>query len=108
MTLYAKYSEIEIEQLLLDDSYTLADQGASLSLVLTSTESAMTVDAVKNGIILERMDSTEKEELLITGSNGTYLVSGLNGFTEGASYVLTIEDSRINFQNKESTIRYER
>ncbi len=105
LTLYAKYSEIETEQQILNDSYSLLDQSPTLSFRITSTNPSMSADAVKNAITLVSVDGSEAVNITVTGNSGTYQISALEGFTEGASYTLTLEDTRLNFLSKESNIR---
>ncbi|MHB8131196.1 MAG: InlB B-repeat-containing protein, partial [Mobilitalea sp.] len=104
LTLYAKYSEIEIEQQNLNDSYTLTEQSTGLSFTINSDVS-MNADQVKGALTLLIADGSEVVELTVTGDSGTFLVTAQNGFTEGASYSLTLNDSQLSFKDKESTIR---
>ncbi len=105
LTLYARYSEIETEQQILDDSYSLVDQSPTLSFQITSTDPSMSADAVKNAITLASADGSEVVGITVTGNSGTYLISAPGGFSEGSSYTLTLEDTRLNYQNKDSNIR---
>ena len=104
LTLYAKYSEIEIEQQNLNDSYTLTEQSTGLSFTIIS-DTSMNADQVKGALALLVADGSEAVEITVTGDNGTFLVTAQNGFTEGASYSLTLNDSKLSFADKESGIR---
>jgi uncharacterized repeat protein (TIGR02543 family) len=105
LTLYARYSEIETEQQFLEDSYSLVDQSPTLSFRITSTDPSMSADSVKNAITLASADGSEAVSITVTGNNGTYQISAVEGFTEGASYTLTLDDTRLKFEDKESNIR---
>lgn len=105
ITLYAKYSEVQVEEEIYEESFALVDQQSNLSFVLVTQDSSMNVSDIGNGIHLERMDSTEVETLNIVKNGTTFYVSSQNGFTEGASYLLTLTDYRINFDAKESSYR---
>gem|GEM_PF-6899392 len=105
LILYAKYAEIEMEQQNLNDSFTLIEQNSELSFTIISTEMSMTEDSVKSALALNIADGSETVELKVTGSSGVFTVAAQNGFTEGASYTLTLSDSKLSFKEKESTIR---
>jgi uncharacterized repeat protein (TIGR02543 family) len=105
LTLYARYSEIVTEQQILDDSYSLVDQSPSLTFQITSTDPSMSTDSVKNAITLASADGSEAVSITVTGNSGSYQISALEGFTEGASYTLTLGDARLNYLNKENNIR---
>jgi uncharacterized repeat protein (TIGR02543 family) len=105
LTLYARYSEIETEQQILDDSFSLADQSPALTFNIISTDPSMSAEGVKNALTLTSVDGSEAVSITVTGGSGTYLLRASEGFSEGASYALSLEDNRLNFQNKESNIR---
>lgn len=105
LTLYAKYSGIEIEEEFFEDSFTLVDQDPSLSFVINSKDTSVPADSVKNGLTLTIEDGSEAVNLIVTGNNGTYELSASEGFIEGATYTLTLDDSRLSFKDKDSNIR---
>ncbi|MGE5473290.1 MAG: InlB B-repeat-containing protein [Ignavibacteriales bacterium] len=106
ITLYAKYMVIEgAPELEQDDSYALADQESDLTFTIVASDSSMTANTVKSGITLETMDGSEAVNLEVTGSNGVFSVTANGGFTEGASYKLTLNDDVLGFSGKNDTIR---
>lgn len=106
LTLYAKYMALEgIEESELDDTYALIDQSKNLSFTLTTTDNALTQGDVYSKIALEIMDGSEAVALNVNGSSGVFTVTAVNGFKEGASYKLTLNDDLVNFSAKETSIR---
>ena len=106
LTLYAKYLEIEeIIEEEVDDSFTLVDQESDLVFNLSSSDDSMSADAVKSGIAIEIADGSVEVALEASGSSGTFTVKAANGFTEGASYKLTLIDGRLSFTDKEAHVR---
>ncbi|MFA9465075.1 MAG: InlB B-repeat-containing protein [Velocimicrobium sp.] len=105
ITLYARYSEIEMEQQSLDDSFSLTDQQTGLSFQILSTDSAISESSVISGITVIAADGSEAIKLKAQGSEGSFVVSAQGGFTEGVSYNLTLSDSKLNFKDQENTVR---
>ena len=105
ITLYARYMEVGTEQKYLDDTYTLQDQSTSLQLSLQSSDTTLTADTVKTALTLTAIDGSQEKELLVTGSSGSFLVSAVDGFNEGGSYTLKLENDNLSFAGQDNTIR---
>ena len=106
LTLYAKYMSIDgIEETEIDDTYALIDQSANLSFTLTTTDNTLTQADVFSKIALEVMDGSEAISLNVNGNSGVFTVTAVNGFNEGSSYKLTLNDALLKFSTKEETIR---
>lgn len=105
-TLYAKYMAIEAtESLDLNDTFTLSDQAQNLTINITSSNVNLTADQVKSGITLDILDGSEAITLVVTGSNGTYVLSAADGYTAGSSYQITLTNDALGYAGQENNIR---
>ncbi|MDK2809042.1 MAG: hypothetical protein PWP24_1779, partial [Clostridiales bacterium] len=104
ITLYARYSEIMTEQKALDDSFALADQAANLSFSIVSSDATMTTNGVLSGVTLTA-GGADAVILKATGSTGSFVITAQDGFVAGASYTLTLTDSKLSFEGKDGTVR---
>lgn len=105
ITLYARYSEIEMEQQSLDDSFSLTDQETGFAFTILSSDSSMSENDIISGITLTTTDGSEVVNLKAQKSGESFLVSAQDGFTEGASYHLELNDSKLSFKDQDSTVR---
>ena len=106
LTLYARYSEIEMEAPeFLDNTFALSDQKPDLSFTVVTTDKAITAADVKNALTLQAIDGSEAMELTVTGSNGTFTVAAQNGFKEGAAYTLTLDNDALSFKDHGQAVR---
>ena len=102
MTLYAKYDDLEKQQDLLNEKYTLTDQQPDLAFNLDG-EQNLTTAQVLDGITLEIADGSKYVALTATGSN-PYTVRADGGFTPGATYILTLGEG-LTFDGKPESCR---
>ncbi len=106
ITLYAKYLIVEeIAEEVLDNSFALIDQNSDLTITIEALNPNMTVTDVKNGISLEDNTGSDSSGLTITGSNGVFTLKGTDGFIEGASYKLILDDEKLTFADQEDYVR---
>ncbi len=102
LTVYAKYEEIQKENLSLT-SFSILDQSSDLSFVIQSLSSS--AGDVKDSAVLTVMDGTEPVELDVKDNgDGTYTVKAKGGFREGSSYKLDLGEGYI-FKDKAESIR---
>ena len=108
LTLYAKW--VDAVPLAEDETKRFAsaiDQNKNFSITIKGLES-MTADEVENLISVKNFNSQDdKDWIKITKSGSDFIVSGLNysgqggtkqnGFEEGVSYKLTLNDERLMF-----------
>ena len=90
------------------------DVNPNFTITVVSVDDTMTAEAVKAAISAEDLSDTEKtEHFYVTGSNGEYVLHGMSdngtgmteGFAEGATYRITLNDSRLTFKNQPETAR---
>ncbi len=105
ITLYARYSEIEMEQQMLDDSFSLTDQQTGLVFEILSSDLAMSENDVISGIKLTAADGSEAVKLKAQGSGGSFVVSPQGGYVEGASYNLELSNTKLSFKDHDAIVR---
>ena len=82
----------------------LMNQNSNLSFDLKCTEN-FTADSVKNKISLEIIDNSGYINLVVKGKNGEFTVKAENGFDEGSSYKLILDDDSLTFADKSDSFR---
>jgi uncharacterized repeat protein (TIGR02543 family) len=106
ITLYAKYLIVEeIAEEKLDNSFALIDQNPDLTIIIEASNQNMTVTDVENGISIEDNTGSDSSVLTIAGGNGVFTLKGTDGFIEGASYKLLLDDERLTFADQEDYVR---
>lgn len=108
LTLYARYVSIEagdVADNLTNDTYTLSEQSAGLSFVIIDRTGGVDANYVKNNIRLNVLDQSKFVSLVVTGSDGVFTVTAMDGFTPGASYRLSLDAEELYFSQKSSAIR---
>ncbi|MEI6578970.1 MAG: InlB B-repeat-containing protein, partial [Eubacteriales bacterium] len=105
LTLYAKYAPVENQQKSADNTFTLIDQLPGLSFNLVSSDLNKNEQAVLAGITLENIGSSDYINLIVSGSNGNFIVTAEGGFIAGASYKLTLDDEALTFADQASSNR---
>jgi uncharacterized repeat protein (TIGR02543 family) len=103
MTLTAVYEELESKEQLNITSFSLDNQSPDVSFQVTGEFS--NADEVKTNLSLLPKDGSEPVEVTVTanGSN-QFTVTAATGFTEGASYELTLNEG-LNFADKDEMFR---
>ena len=106
LKLYAKYQAttplVETET----PSFASAlDQETNFTIIIVAP-SGMTVEEVKAGIEAKNLNEQKQTDFItITGSDGTFVLSGTNGFTAGATYKISLIDENLAFQGYEASVR---
>lgn len=106
LTLYAKYMETAP----IDENYTphfasALNQDTDFTIKIVSSRE-MTADEVKNAITAKNLSSSVQEDFItVTGSGNEFVVSGINGFEEGATFKLTLNDERLAFDGYEASAK---
>lgn len=94
-------------------------QGSSFTLDIVAKDKSLDANAVKDAIEAKNLtDPYQKDIIEVTGGNGNFVVSGLNpitddgaksevqkGFASGSTYRIELTDSRLNFKDKEDSVR---
>ncbi len=114
--LYAKYEELpSLNEEFMTPVASVIDTNKYFS-VSVSAPTDMTAEEFKDAVTLKNLSSNEnKEWFSITGSNGSFTISGVNylgeqgaqqsGFVEGSAYKITLEDNRLSFKGQDKDTR---
>lgn len=106
ITLYARY--IETAPLQEEETPRFAvslDKGPNFTIKVISTQS-MSSSEVKSGITAKNLNSvTQTDFINVNGSGTEFIISGTNGFEEGASFKITLDDERLFFDGFEKSVR---
>ena len=121
LTLYAEYAQQEPMEAIEQETFASATnvQGSSFTLDVVTEDKSLDANAVKDAIEAKNLtDPYQKDIIEVTGSNGNFVVSGLNpitddgaksevqkGFAAGSTYRIELTDSRLNFKDKEDSVR---
>lgn len=105
LVLYAKYAQTENQEKFADNTFTLTEQKPELSFNIKSSDASKNAQTVLEGIALENIGNSDYISLNVSGSNGDFIVTAEGGFTEGASYKLTIDDALLTFVDKTQSNR---
>ena len=92
--------------------------GTSFTITVIASDAAMTAEQVKAGICAKNLTNPDQENIFtVTGGDGTFVIHGRNphgadvdlptgtGFAAGATFRITLEDARLNFEGQPSTAR---
>ncbi len=106
ITLYAKYGDIAPLAEAQTPSFASAlDQGTDFTITVVSSK-YMTADQVKDAITAKNLSSLDQSDFIkVIGDGTTFTISGKEGFEEGGTYKITLEDKDLNFQGLETSIR---
>ncbi len=114
--LYAKYEELPpLNEEFLTPVARSIDTNRYFS-VSVSAPADMTIEEFREAVTLKNLSSNENRDWFsITGSNGTFNISGVNylgeqgaqqpGFVEGSAYKITLEDNRLSFKGQDKDTR---
>lgn len=104
---YAKYQQMDVDEELTVRTFTQMDQTPDLQFVICRTSGAVGGEpqAARVAVKLETKDGSDPVELDATDNgDGTYTIYAPEGFNEGCSYTLTVENG-WQFAGKEVSIR---
>ncbi len=103
INVYAKYEEMEKLEELTFTSFTKMDQDKNVTFSIKKVSGALLPE---EAVTLIPKDGSDPVELKITDEDGdgVYTVKAPDGFKEGASYELTLEEG-WNFDGKEDSVR---
>ena len=104
---YAKYRKMDSQEELTVRTFTQMDQSSDLQFVICRTTGAVSGEpqAARAAAVLETKDGSDPVELAAADNgNGTYTIYAPEGFNEGCSYTLTVENG-WQFAGKETSIR---
>lgn len=106
MTLYAKYFEAgPIKEDETPHFASALDQRPDFTIKVVSKQQ-MTADEVKKAVTAKNLSSTIKEDFItVSGSGTNFIISGTNGFEEGATFKLTLEDENLSFEGFPDSVR---
>ncbi|MBQ7916765.1 MAG: InlB B-repeat-containing protein, partial [Firmicutes bacterium] len=107
LSLYAGYlEEAPLESLETVNFASAMDVDTDFSIIVISADSAMSADTVKSAILAEDLTDPGKTDIVrVTGSNGQYIIQGVNGFDPGSTYRITLNDIRLTFKDQPDTVR---
>lgn len=104
---YAKYHQMETPEELTVRTFTQMDQAPDLEFVICRTSDAVSGEpqAARAAAVLETKDGSDPVELAAADNgDGTYTIYAPEGYNEGCSYTLTVENG-WQFAGKEPSIR---
>ncbi len=106
MILYAKYLETKpLEEYESPVFASSLDQSPDFTIEVVSIQE-MTSDEVKNGITAKNLSSTIQEDFItVKGSKKNFVIYGTNGFEEGATYKLTLDNENLSFEGFPDSVR---
>ncbi|MBQ1264807.1 MAG: S-layer homology domain-containing protein, partial [Oscillospiraceae bacterium] len=107
LDVFAKYQEIEKQEVLMARTFTQLDQDPDLSFCVErqTNPTAGEVDVDKLAATVRSVDGSEPVKLSAEDNDdGTYTLYAEDGWNEGCSYELTLADGWV-FTGKETTIR---
>ena len=106
ITLYAKYGDIAPLAEAQTPSFASAlDQGTDFAITVVSSK-FMTADQVKDAITAKNLSSLDQSDFIkVTGEGTTFTISGKEGFEEGGTYKITLEDEALNYQGLDTSVR---
>lgn len=106
ITLYAKYLETKpLEEYETPAFASALDQSSDFTIEVVSIQE-MTADEVKNGITAKNLSSTKQEDFItVKGSKKNFIIHGANGFEEGATYKLTLNNENLSFEGFPDSVR---
>lgn len=107
MDVYASYiTSAEMPQSNVQTVASVMDVATNYSITILSTNTNMSAADVKAAITLETKteDATEFKGISVTGSGGTYSVTGIDGFSAGCSYSITLNSDVLSFQGERASV----
>jgi uncharacterized repeat protein (TIGR02543 family) len=107
MKLYAGYTQASLQEEQTPHTASALNVAQSFSVTVLSSDPKMTAAQVKAAIAAQNLNAPDDTDVIqVTGSNGTYTVtSSGSGFTPGATYKLTLDNSALHFSGCETTVR---
>lgn len=104
MTLVAQYNEMPSKENLTLTTFTQMNQTPDIFFTVASDQD-LSVEQVKEKLKLEVKDGSAAIELTVEkNADGTFKVYAVDGFNEGCSYNIVIDDG-LYFKDKETTIK---
>ncbi|MDW7660780.1 MAG: InlB B-repeat-containing protein [Bacillota bacterium] len=104
--LNARYATMtDITEIDRDAFISAMDCASDFELVVESSDHTMSADAVKEALQLEVLDHTDFAGISVSGSNGEYIVTAVNGYTPGSSYKLTLQNDALSFSGQSIGVR---
>lgn len=104
MTLYAKYSNADgVSEQETAPFASKQNQKADFSISITDAGQSMDVAAIRSAISYSCLTNPEFTDLVISGSNGTFIVSGNGGFPEGSTNKLELLNDALSFTGEDPT-----
>jgi hypothetical protein len=106
LTAYARYAEIgEVQEANHDSLVSAMDRQTDFEIQVTSSDTTMSPEAVKAALELKVVDGTPFAGLSVSGSDGAYTVTAIQGYTPGSSYKLTLTDPALAFAGEPQSVR---
>ncbi len=106
-TLYAGYIQTEALEPVESPTFAAAmDVDGDFSVTVISTDPTLTAEQVQSAIEVEvAADSSQTDLFVVSGSNGSYVISGNGGFDAGKNFRITLHDTRLSFEGELDTVR---
>ena len=107
MTLYANYLEQAPLETLETPSFASAeDVNTNFSITVVSTDPAMTAQEVYAAISATDLTDPDASGIInVTGSNGTYTITGVGGFDAGGTYRISLNSDKLSFKDQPESAR---
>ena len=111
LTLYALYQEIDPTAAISSIPYvTELDVATGFEIIVNSINEGLNVNEVKAQITAKNLSKngdteSDKNIVTITGSGGSYTISGTEGFIPGHTYKITLDDAGLTFNGQDASIR---
>ncbi len=107
ITLYAAYKEAYAA--VIDEASVFtgaANVSSDFSINVISSDNTLNASSVEALLSVKNLSAPEDTDIIsVSGGNGKYTISGKNGFAEGATYRITLEDDRLTFEGCEKSVR---
>ncbi len=106
-TLYAGYIQTEALEPVESPTFAAAmDVDGDFSVTVISTDPTLSAEQVQSAIEVEvAADSSQTDLFVVSGSNGSYVISGNGGFDAGKNFRITLHDTRLSFEGELDTVR---
>lgn len=119
ITLYASYAQETPLEVMEQVTFASAQNvGSDFSITVVAEDKTMDAEAILSGITAENLtDPKQKGIITVSGSNGTFLIKGINpyeegvdlpaldGFAEGATFRISLNDARLTFKDQPESVR---
>lgn len=107
MTLYANYLEqVPLETLETPNFASAEDVNTNFTITVVSTDPEMTAQEVQAAIAATNLADPDASGFIsVSGSNGTYTITGVGGFNAGGTYRISLNSDKLTFKDQPESAR---